>query len=87
MPTCSNDCAVSERRGSTTTTRPPRVTTDFKASRISGSLHSDPCDTKGLAPIMMAKSVRQKSGLGRTPGPNSKSHAFPAAAASSELML
>jgi hypothetical protein len=38
------------------------------ASRNRGSLTIDPCDTKGLAPITIARSVRQRSGIGRLNG-------------------
>ena len=66
--TCSNWRAVSDRRGSTATTRPPRLTISCSCSRMRGAVSTDPCDTIGFAPIMNRKRVRLRSGIGTTSG-------------------
>ena len=66
--TCSKCRAVSVRRGSTTTTRPPRFTTSCIRSRTRGTLNTDPFDTNGLAPTTSRKSVRSTSGIGTLSG-------------------
>ena len=43
------------RRGSTTTTRPPRSTISWSWSRTRGAVSTEPCETIGLAPIMNRK--------------------------------
>lgn len=56
--------AVSVRRGSTTTTVPPRAITSRRRCRAPGALISDPLETDGLAPRTSMKSVRSRSGIG-----------------------
>jgi hypothetical protein len=65
---CSNAAAVSVRRGSATTTRPPRATIASSASRIRGVVTSDPWLTSGLAPIISSRLVRSMSGIGTSRG-------------------
>ncbi len=68
IATCSYWRAVSVRRGSTTTTRPPRSTTSFSCSRTRGADSTDPCETSGFAPTMNRKRVRFRSGIGTSNG-------------------
>ena len=66
--TCSNARAVSERRGSTTTMRPPRFGIACSFSLIRGAVRTLPWETSGLAPTMNRKSVRSRSGIGTMNG-------------------
>ena len=66
IATCSNARAVSERRGSTTTTRPPRATIACSSSLIRGAVSTLPWETSGLAPTISRRSVRARSGIGTT---------------------
>jgi hypothetical protein len=51
IATCSEACvAVSVRRGSTTTTLPPRATIARSRWRARGAVMSEPFDTDGFAP-------------------------------------
>ncbi len=56
--------AVRDRRGSTTTSRPPRSRRARSRRRTSGTVHSDPLDIKGLEPSRTSRSVRSMSGTG-----------------------
>ena len=56
--------AVPVRRGSMTTTRPPRSWMRPSSPMTSGHAISDPCDAWGLAPIITIRSVRLMSGTG-----------------------
>ncbi len=68
IATCSNARAVSERRGSTTTTRPPRAVIAWSWSLTRGALSTLPWETSGLAPTTSRKSVRARSGIGTMNG-------------------
>jgi hypothetical protein len=62
--------AVSLRRGSTTTTVPPRAWIASSRPGKSGAVHSDPFDAYGLAPSISRKSVWSRSGTGTATDPN-----------------
>ena len=68
MPSHSNATAVSVRRGSTTTTRPPRLTMSCMRSLMRGAVRKLPWETTGLAPIITRRSVRVRSGIGTDVG-------------------
>ena len=68
IATCSKARAVSERRGSTTTTRPPRSVIACSWSLTRGALSTLPCETSGLAPTTSRKLVRARSGIGTMNG-------------------
>jgi hypothetical protein len=64
---CHSNCAaVSERRGSTTTTRPPRAVIAAICSLTRPAVSMLPWVTTGLAPSTSRKSVWAKSGNGVT---------------------
>ena len=54
--------AVSVRRGSSTTIRPPRAVSSRTRRGKSGTVINDPLDAIGLAPTTRKKSVRSRSG-------------------------
>lgn len=56
--------AVSVRRGSMTTSRPPRWRSALARPRKSGTVHMLPLLAIGLAPITSSQSVRSMSGTG-----------------------
>ena len=56
--------AVSVRRGSMTTKRPPREASSRRRWGKSGTVHSDPFDAIGLWPTSTSRSVRSMSGTG-----------------------
>jgi hypothetical protein len=56
------------RRGSTTTTRPPRFTISRSRSRTRGIEKTLPFETNGLAPNITSMSVRSTSGIGTVSG-------------------
>ena len=60
----SASSAVSVRRGSITTSLPPRACIAFALPRKSGTVHRLPFDTTGFAPITTSRSVRARSGTG-----------------------
>ena len=65
MKWCSSaTSAVRVRRGSTTTTRPPRSRMRRSRPRMSGAVSRLPLDTSGLAPRISRWSVRSTSGTG-----------------------
>ena len=65
MPTHSSaSLAVRERRGSTTTTRPPRARIARSRPRASGAVISEPFDASGLAPRISSQPLRSRSGTG-----------------------
>ena len=65
MKWCSSACsAVRLRRGSTTTTFPPRSRIRRRRPRMSGAVRRLPFDASGLAPRMTRWSVRSTSGTG-----------------------
>jgi Cu/Ag efflux pump CusA len=64
MPSHSNWAAVSDRRGSMTTTLPARLTMSCIRSLIRGAVKKLPCETTGFAPIITNRSVRMRSGIG-----------------------
>ncbi len=67
IATCSEACAaVSVRRGSTTTTVPPRATIARSRWRAPGAVMSEPFDTDGFAPSTSMWSVRSMSGIGNS---------------------
>ena len=72
MKWCSEaSCAVRLRRGSTTTTLPPRSRIARMRPRMSGAVSSEPLETSGLAPRISRWSVRSTSGIGTlSPAPN-----------------
>ncbi len=57
--------AVSVRRGSRTTSRPPREASSRRRCGKSGTVHSEPFDAIGLWPTRTRRSVRSMSGTGR----------------------
>ncbi len=72
MKWCSEaSLAVRLRRGSTTTTLPPRSWIARMRPRMSGAVSSEPLETSGLAPRISRWSVRSTSGTGTLrPPPN-----------------
>ncbi len=64
----SDSSAVFERRGSTTTTLPPRALIAWRRPGKSGAVHMLPFDAYGLAPSISRKSVRSRSGTGTATG-------------------
>src|SRR4051794_15020324 len=69
MATCSSARrAVPERRGSTTTTRPPRCWMPRRRPRASGAVISDPLEATGLAPRTSSQSQRSRSGTATVVG-------------------
>ena len=67
--TCSSaSSAVRLRRGSTTTTLPPRAWMALMRPGKSGAVHSEPLDSQGLAPSMSRWSVRSRSGTAMSRG-------------------
>ena len=65
MGTCAvASSAVLVRRGSTTTTEPPRSMTARRRPGQSGAVAKLPFDAKGLAPRIRRWSVRSMSGTG-----------------------
>ena len=56
--------AVPVRRGSMTTTLPPRSRMPSISPITSGQASSEPCDACGFAPITTSRSVRWMSGTG-----------------------
>ncbi len=65
MPTHSSACsAVPVRRGSTTTTRPPRARMASSRPSTSAAASRLPWEACGLAPSISRKSVRSRSGRG-----------------------
>ena len=63
--------AVSLRRGSTTTTLPPRRTMASSRPGASGAVIRLPLDARGLPPRISRRSVRSRSGTGMVrPPPN-----------------
>ena len=56
--------AVPVRRGSITTTRPPRSRMPAISPMTSGHASSEPCEAWGLAPMTTSRSVRPMSGTG-----------------------
>ena len=72
MKWCSDaSLAVRLRRGSTTTTLPPRSRIARRRPRMSGAVSSEPFETSGLAPRISRWSVRSTSGTGTlSPAPN-----------------
>ena len=72
MKWCSAaSCAVRLRRGSMTTTLPPRSRIARIRPRMSGAVSSEPFETSGLAPRTSRWSVRSTSGTGtERPVPN-----------------
>ena len=56
--------AVSVRRGSSTTIRPPRALRSRSRCGKSGAVISEPLEAMGLAPRTRKKSVRSRSGIG-----------------------
>ena len=56
--------AVSVRRGSSTTIRPPRACSSRTRAGKSGTVISEPFDAIGLAPITRKYDVRSRSGIG-----------------------
>ncbi len=70
MKWCSSACsAVRERRGSTTTTFPPRSRIPRMRPRASGEVISDPLEASGLAPSTSRCMVRSRSGTGMESAP------------------
>ena len=62
---CSSACsAVRERRGSTTTTLPPRSRIARSRPRASGAVISEPLEASGFAPEHSRCIVRSRSGTG-----------------------
>ena len=72
MKWCSSASpAVRERRGSMTTTLPPRARIARSRPRTSGEVISEPLETIGSAPRIIRWSVRSRSGTGTlSPVPN-----------------
>ena len=72
MKWCSEaSLAVRLRRGSTTTTLPPRSRIARIRPRMSGAVSSEPFETSGLAPRISRWSVRSTSGTATlSPPPN-----------------
>jgi hypothetical protein len=72
MKWCSSACsAVRLRRGSITTTLPPRSRIRRRRPRASGAVMRLPFDASGLAPSISRWSVRSRSGIGTdSPAPN-----------------
>ncbi len=65
--TCSSASrAVFERRGSTTTTRPPRARMARSRPRAFGAVMTLPFETTGFAPTQRKYCVRSMSGTGMT---------------------
>jgi len=60
----SASAAVSVRRGSMTTSRPPRACSARALPRKSGTVHMLPLLTTGLAPSTISRSARAMSGTG-----------------------
>ncbi len=58
--------AVSVRRGSTTTRRPPRAFSALRRSGIPGAVIMLPFEASGLAPRARKNCVRSMSGIGRS---------------------
>ena len=56
--------AVPVRRGSITTTLPPRARMPSSSPRMSAHARSEPCDACGFPPMMIQWSVRGTSGVG-----------------------
>ena len=56
--------AVRLRRGSTTTSLPPRARSAFSRPRMSGAVISEPLEASGLAPSISRCCVRSTSGIG-----------------------
>ena len=61
--------AVRLRRGSTTTSLPPRARSAFNRPRMSGAVISEPLDASGLAPSISRCRVRSTSGIGTDSAP------------------
>ncbi len=62
---CSSaSSAVRERRGSTTTSLPPRARSARSRPRMSGAVSSEPLEASGLAPSISRCIVRSTSGIG-----------------------
>ena len=57
-------CAVRLRRGSTTTSRPPRARSARSRPRTSGAVINEPLDASGFAPSISRYCVRSRSGIG-----------------------
>lgn len=69
MKTCSSArFAVRVRRGSTTTSLPPRPRSALSRPGKSGAVQSEPFDSSGLAPSMSRYPVRSRSGTGMVSG-------------------
>ena len=67
--TCSSaSSAVRERRGSTTTTRPPRDRMPCSRPRASGAVISEPFEAAGLAPRISSHEQRSRSGTATVVG-------------------
>ena len=60
--------AVRLRRGSTTTSLPPRARSAFSRPRMSGAVMSDPLEASGFAPSISRCIVRSTSGIGTESG-------------------
>ena len=70
MKWCSSaSSAVRLRRGSTTTTLPPRARIARSRPRMSGAVIRLPLEASGLAPRISRWSVRSTSGIGTLSGP------------------
>ena len=67
--------AVRLRRGSMTTTLPPRSRIARIRPRMSGAVSSEPLETSGLAPRISRWSVRSTSGTGMLSAPPNMSPA------------
>ena len=68
--------AVRDRRGSTTTSVPPRATSASMRPGQSGAVARLPLEAYGLAPSISRKSVRSTSGTGTvSPPPNMRPEA------------
>ena len=69
--------AVRLRRGSTTTSFPPRACSAFNRPRMSGAVISEPFEASGFAPSISRCIVRSTSGIGTDSGvPNISAQAI-----------